>query len=45
MDYSAKIDSASGRWTGEARVPAAYFPPDIVRWNAYAIHGVGDNRV
>ena len=42
MDYSARIEG--GRWEGEARVPGSYFPPDITRWNAYAIHGPPEDR-
>ena len=45
MDYSTSLDPSGARWSGEARVPAAYFPPDVTRWNAYAIHGVGEDRV
>ena len=44
MDYSAKIDRKRKMWTGRARVPAAYFPPNVNRWNAYAIHGTGNSR-
>ena len=44
MDYSAKIDVERKIWTGAARVPAAYFPPDVNRWNAYAIHGTAESR-
>ncbi|WAS98364.1 hypothetical protein [Nannocystis punicea] len=35
---------ASGRWTGEARVPSGLLPRDLARWNAHAIHGQGDAR-
>ena len=45
MEYSAKIDLEKKTWTGTARVPAAYFPPDVNKWNAYAIHGVADLRM
>ena len=44
MDYSAKIDVDRKIWTGVAQVPAAYFPPDVNRWNAYAIHGTAESR-
>jgi len=44
MDYSARIDREKKTWTGEARVPGSYFPPDVTRWNAYAIHGTGESR-
>merc|ERR1719150_2960909 len=45
LEYSAKIDLEKKTWTGTARVPAAYFPPDVNKWNAYAIHGVADLRM
>merc|ERR1719150_3301803 len=44
MDYSASIDKEKQTWTGTARVPGSYFPPDVTRWNAYAIHGTDDSR-
>merc|ERR1719370_2255796 len=44
LDYTATIDVDKKRWTGEARVPGSYFPPDVTLWNAYAIHGTGDTR-
>ena len=44
MDYSASIDREKQTWTGTARVPGSYFPPDVTRWNAYAIHGTDDSR-
>ena len=44
MDYSAKIDEERKMWTGIARVPADYFPPNVNRWNAYAIHGTDESR-
>ena len=45
LDYSAVIDEVSKTWTGTARIPTSYFPPDITLFNAYAIHGTGENRV
>ena len=44
MDYSARINLEKKTWTGRARVPASYFPPNVQRWNAYAIHGEGEAR-
>ncbi|XP_013092916.2 UPF0462 protein C4orf33 homolog isoform X1 [Biomphalaria glabrata] len=41
--YTATIDG--DRWTGEAILPRGYFPPAVTKFNAYAIHGEGDNRV
>ena len=44
LEYSASIDHAAGVWTGEARIPGDYFPPDVTLFNAYAIHGTGEGR-
>uniref|UniRef100_A0A0B7B7P0 Uncharacterized protein n=1 Tax=Arion vulgaris TaxID=1028688 RepID=A0A0B7B7P0_9EUPU len=33
------------RWAGEAILPRSYFPPNVTRFNAYAIHGEGSDRV
>ena len=33
-----------GRWTGSARIPAAYLPEGLHACNAYAIHGVEEAR-
>jgi hypothetical protein len=32
------------RWTGEARLAARDLPAGLSRWNAFAMHGVGDAR-
>lgn len=40
--YHCEIDGA--RWRGEARVRGALVPDGAARWNAHAIHGVGDAR-
>lgn len=42
--YDARIDHEAGRWSGEARIPHAWLPPDPYRVNAFAMHGVGDQR-
>ena len=31
-------------WSGNAIIPLDYFPPDVNKINAYAIHGSGSNR-
>lgn len=41
--YTATIEG--DRWTGEAILPRDYFPPGVTKFNAYAIHGEGENRV
>jgi len=38
LDYTAFIDENKKRWSGEAIVPADYFPPNVTHFNAYAIH-------
>ena len=45
MEYTASISEEDGIWTGVARVPVDYFPPGISLFNAYAIHGTGNDRV
>ncbi|XP_015905439.2 UPF0462 protein C4orf33-like [Parasteatoda tepidariorum] len=40
--YTANIEGNS--WTGIARIPKSYFPPNVKLFNAYAIHGTGKNR-
>jgi hypothetical protein len=32
------------RWTGVAEIPAKYFPSNVTKFNAYAIHGVDEGR-
>merc|ERR1711892_660193 len=45
LDFSATINTDHNTWTGEARIPASYFPPNVSKFNAYAIHGVGEKRI
>ncbi|KAK4291429.1 hypothetical protein Pmani_035741, partial [Petrolisthes manimaculis] len=33
-----------GTWKGSAMIPPGYFPPNVTRMNAYAIHGVDSKR-
>lgn len=42
LDYTAARRGA--RWTGRARVPAAWLPAGLAACNAYAIHGTGAGR-
>ncbi len=42
LDLRATIDGA--RWTATARLAPEHVPPGPHRFNAYAIHGVGDER-
>ena len=43
MQYSATI--TGNTWKGVAYIKDTYFPPKVSKFNAYAIHGSGDNRV
>ncbi len=42
-DYTVEHPS-SNRWMGRVHIPLSLFPSHINRFNAYAIHGQGDNR-
>lgn len=44
IEYTATIDRAKNTWTGTAKIPIDYFPPEVHKINAYAIHGSGVNR-
>ncbi|XP_068227156.1 uncharacterized protein [Palaemon carinicauda] len=44
LDYFAERDETAGTWKGSAMIPPEYFPPKVSRMNAYAIHGVDDER-
>lgn len=33
-----------GMWQASALIPPSYFPPNVTRMNAYAVHGTGDDR-
>ena len=43
VDVARRMDPA-GRWRGRASIALADLPEPIVRWNAFAIHGVGRER-
>jgi len=43
LEYKADIEETV--WKGMAKVPKAYFPDNFDVWNAYAIHGTGDDKV
>merc|ERR1719322_334041 len=38
LSYSAQINRTAKRWYGKAVIPLNYFPPQVDRFNAYAIH-------
>ncbi|ELU16111.1 hypothetical protein CAPTEDRAFT_86229, partial [Capitella teleta] len=43
LTYEARVNSST--WTGRAVIPSRYFPLSVDAFNAYAIHGSGDERV
>jgi hypothetical protein len=45
LDYSSSIDRESMTWTGRATIRGSYFPPNVTKFNGYAIHGTGEDRV
>jgi len=44
LNYTAEIDDATKTWKGSAIIPLEYFPPEVTKINAYAIHGSGNGR-
>lgn len=45
MNFSSSINPRDKTWNGIAKIPLSYFPPNICKFNAYAIHGSGEKRV
>ena len=37
LTFQASI--SGDKWHGVCNIPASYFPPQVTRFNAYAIHG------
>ncbi|XP_068719955.1 UPF0462 protein C4orf33 homolog isoform X1 [Montipora capricornis] len=45
LEYTAAItDEPNKTWQGTAIIPVDYFPPEVGKINAYAIHGSGEYR-
>ena len=42
MNFTSSITGDT--WSGEAVIPSGYFPKEVTKMNAYAIHGSGENR-
>lgn len=42
IDYVSFVNK--DYWVGEARIPESYFPRNVTKMNAYAMHGDKDNR-
>ena len=43
LDYRATITGSM--WQGEAIIPSEYIPVGVHKFNAYAIHGSGNDRM
>jgi len=43
--FSTQINESLGRWTGEAVIPYEYFPQNVNKLNAYAIHKSDPSRI
>ncbi|XP_072171346.1 UPF0462 protein C4orf33 homolog [Diadema setosum] len=44
LEFVALIQDDRSLWRGSAKLPAAYLPGGLRRFNAYAIHGTGAER-
>lgn len=44
LGFTARIDAAASRWTGEAILPVDWLPPGPHRVNAFAIYGGAASR-
>ncbi|XP_053109307.1 UPF0462 protein C4orf33 homolog isoform X8 [Hemicordylus capensis] len=40
-----EVSRVSARWNGRVHLPWSYFPPSTDKFNAFAIHGSGVNRI
>ncbi|XP_067949630.1 UPF0462 protein C4orf33 homolog [Watersipora subatra] len=45
LKYSTTLCADTGSWQGQADIPLNYFPPKVDKFNAFAIHGSGSNRL
>lgn len=43
-NYTAQITDNGKRWKGEAKVSLTHLPPNVNKFNAFAIHGVDTER-
>ncbi|KAK7077657.1 hypothetical protein SK128_025680 [Halocaridina rubra] len=44
LEKKDPVDNLPGQWKGSAMLPPGYFPPNVTRMNAYAIHGTDSAR-
>lgn len=45
LALSFKASRGGTNWEGEAYIPWSYFPPNVTKFNSFAIHGSNDRRV
>ncbi|TKC46607.1 hypothetical protein EI555_014097 [Monodon monoceros] len=44
LDLSFKASRGETKWEGRAYLPWSYFPPNVTKFNSFAIHGSKDKR-
>lgn len=44
LPLTFEVSRDGAKWNGRANLPWSYFPPDINKFNTYAIHGSGADR-
>ncbi|KAI1304186.1 UPF0462 protein C4orf33 -like protein [Halotydeus destructor] len=44
VDYQVTSRQVGGQWTGTAVIPLDYLPPNLIKINSYAIHGLNETR-
>ncbi|KAF4011881.1 hypothetical protein G4228_004168 [Cervus hanglu yarkandensis] len=44
LDLSFKVSRGETKWQGSAYIPWSYFPPNVTKFNSFAIHGSKDKR-
>uniref|UniRef100_A0A7N5K7L5 Chromosome 4 open reading frame 33 n=1 Tax=Ailuropoda melanoleuca TaxID=9646 RepID=A0A7N5K7L5_AILME len=44
LALSYKVSRGEKKWEGRAYLPWSYFPPNVTRFNSFAIHGSKDKR-
>lgn len=40
-----EVSITGAKWNGRVHLPWSYFPPDTNKFNAFAIHGSGVDRI
>ena len=44
LDLSFRVSRGETKWEGSASIPWSYFPPNVTKFNSFAIHGSKDER-